>query len=55
MVLGIIGAIVGGFVFGLITGGDMVTGINVTSIVVAAAGALILLVGYHAVTGRRTA
>jgi len=55
LLLGIVGAIVGGFLFGLITGADMVTGINLTSILVAVVGALILLFGYRAVAGGRSA
>jgi len=55
LILGIVGAIVGGFVFSLITGADLVTGINLTSILVAVVGALILLFGYRMVAGGRTA
>ena len=51
--LGIVGAIVGGFVAGLITGGDYINGINPTTIIVATIGAVIVIVGYHAVTGRQ--
>ena len=52
--LGIVGAVVGGFLFGLIgTGG--VTGFNVYSMFVAVVGAVIVLVGYHALVGRRVA
>ncbi len=52
MMLGIVGAVVGGFLFGMITGQDVVTGFNVTSIAVAVVGALVLLFGYNAVQGR---
>jgi uncharacterized membrane protein YeaQ/YmgE (transglycosylase-associated protein family) len=56
MLLGIVGAIVGGFIAGLITGGDYVNGINITTILVAVVGALILLFGYNALAkGGRTA
>ena len=46
IVLGIVGAFVGGWVFGLF-GGPGVSGFNLTSILVAAVGAIIVL----AVTG----
>ena len=46
IVLGVVGALVGGFVAGLLTGGnDYVTGINITTIVVATVGAVIAVVG----------
>jgi len=46
IILGIVGAFVGGWVFGLL-GGPGVSGFNLTSILVAAVGAIIVL----AVTG----
>jgi uncharacterized membrane protein YeaQ/YmgE (transglycosylase-associated protein family) len=52
IVLGIIGAVVGGFLFEAF-GGTGVTGFNIYSMFVAVVGAIIVLVGYHAVTGRR--
>ena len=53
IVLGIVGALVGGFIAGLLTGGnDYVTGINVTTIVVATIGAVIAVVAFAALTGR---
>jgi uncharacterized membrane protein YeaQ/YmgE (transglycosylase-associated protein family) len=53
IVLGIVGALVGGFIAGLLTGGnDYVTGINITTIVVATIGAVIAVVAFAAVTGR---
>jgi len=46
--LGIVGGLVGGFLAGLLTGGnDYTTGINITTIVVAVIGAVILVVGYN--------
>ncbi len=50
--LGIVGGLVGGFLAGLITGGDYTTGINITTIVVAVIGAVILVVGYNLIRGR---
>ena len=52
MLIGIAGAIVGGFVFSLFGGGG-VTGVNLGSIIVAVVGALILLAVYRMVAGRR--
>lgn len=42
ILLGVVGAIVGGWVFGMF-GGSTVTGINIWSILVATAGAVIVL------------
>ena len=52
IVLGIVGAIVGGFLFSLF-GASGVTGFNLYSMIVAVIGAIIVLVVYHAVAGRR--
>jgi uncharacterized membrane protein YeaQ/YmgE (transglycosylase-associated protein family) len=52
VVLGIVGAVVAGFVAGLIFGGDYLTGIDIRTIVVATIGAVVLVIGYYAVTGR---
>jgi len=52
IVLGVVGAVVGGWVFTFF-GADGVTGFNVYSMVVAVVGAIIVLVIYHAITGRR--
>ncbi|HQT67407.1 MAG: transglycosylase [Rhodospirillales bacterium 20-60-12] len=52
MVLGIVGAIVGGFLFNLV-GHSGVTGLNIYSFIVAIIGAVVVLVAYHAITGRR--
>jgi uncharacterized membrane protein YeaQ/YmgE (transglycosylase-associated protein family) len=55
IVLGIVGAVVGGFIAGAIIGGEYVTGINVTTIVVATIGAIVVVVGWNLVTRRRAA
>jgi uncharacterized membrane protein YeaQ/YmgE (transglycosylase-associated protein family) len=54
IVLGIVGAFVGGFIFERLsyTG---VTGFNLWSMFVAIVGAIIVLVLYHAIFGRRRA
>lgn len=54
IVLGIIGAVVGGWVFSLF-GGLGVTGFNIYSMFVAVIGAVLVLAVYHAVTGRARA
>ena len=53
--LGIVGAIVGGFLYSQIMGGEGVTGVNIGSIIVSIIGAIIVLWVYHLVAGRRTA
>jgi uncharacterized membrane protein YeaQ/YmgE (transglycosylase-associated protein family) len=52
MLIGIAGALVGGFVFSLFGGGG-VTGLNLGSIIVAVVGSLILLALYRVIAGRR--
>jgi uncharacterized membrane protein YeaQ/YmgE (transglycosylase-associated protein family) len=52
IVLGIVGAIVGGFIFSAF-GASGVTGFNLYSMIVAIIGAIIVLVIYHAVFGRK--
>ena len=51
IVLGVVGAIVGGYLFALI-GHEGVDGFNLYSMFVAVIGAVVVLVIYHAVTGR---
>jgi uncharacterized membrane protein YeaQ/YmgE (transglycosylase-associated protein family) len=53
LALGILGALVGGFLYSEIAGGPGVTGVNLGSIIVAIIGSIIVLVVYHAVRGRR--
>src|SRR6478672_11894585 len=52
--LGIVGALVGGFLFDLF-GATGVTGLNVYSMIVAVVGAVVVLLIYNAITGRRHA
>ncbi len=52
IVLGVVGAVVGGFLFNLI-GHSGVSGINLYSILVAVIGAVVVLAIYHAVIRRR--
>jgi uncharacterized membrane protein YeaQ/YmgE (transglycosylase-associated protein family) len=51
--LGIVGALVGGFLYSSILGGPGITGVNIGSIIVSIIGAIIVLWVYHAVAGRR--
>jgi uncharacterized membrane protein YeaQ/YmgE (transglycosylase-associated protein family) len=52
IVLGIVGAVVGGWLFAQF-GAAGVTGFNLYSMLVAIIGAIVVLVVYHLVTGRR--
>jgi uncharacterized membrane protein YeaQ/YmgE (transglycosylase-associated protein family) len=54
IVLGVVGAFVGGFLFNAF-GSTGVTGLNVWSLIVATLGAMVVLGVKHAVTGRRYA
>ncbi len=51
IVLGIVGAVVGGFVFRAF-GASGVTGLNIYSLIVAVIGAVVFLVIYHALFRR---
>jgi len=53
IVLGIVGAIVGGYLFSIF-GAHGVTGQNLYSLFVAVIGAVVVLVVYHAVRGSRS-
>jgi uncharacterized membrane protein YeaQ/YmgE (transglycosylase-associated protein family) len=52
--LGIVGALVGGFLFNLF-GASGVTGLNIYSMIVAVVGAVVVLLIYNAVVGRSRA
>lgn len=53
IVLGVVGAIVGGFLFAQF-GAAGITGFNLYSMVVAVIGAIVVLLIYHAISGRRS-
>ncbi len=53
IILGIVGALVGGFLASALFAVD-VTGLNVSSIVIAVVGAVIVVAIYRALAGRRT-
>ena len=50
--LGIVGALVGGFLFDLF-GASGVTGLNIYSMIVAVVGSVVVLLIYNGLTGRR--
>ena len=52
MIIGVIGAVLGGWIATLLNWGT-VTGFNLYSILVATGGAVLALIIYNAVTGRR--
>ena len=52
IILGIVGSVVGGFIFNFF-GGAGVTGFNIYSLIVAVIGAIVVLMLYHAIAGRR--
>jgi uncharacterized membrane protein YeaQ/YmgE (transglycosylase-associated protein family) len=52
IVLGVVGALVGGFLFSMF-GAVGVTGFNIYSMLVAVVGAVVVLWIYHALVGRR--
>jgi uncharacterized membrane protein YeaQ/YmgE (transglycosylase-associated protein family) len=52
IVLGIVGAIVGGLLFSVF-GAEGVTGFNIYSLIVAIIGSIVVLWVYHALVGRR--
>lgn len=54
LALGIIGALVGGFLFSLF-GATGVTGLDLWSMIVATVGSIVVLLVYNAVTGSRSA
>ena len=54
IVLGVIGAMVGGWLFSTL-GATPITGFNLYSMFVAVIGAIVVLVVYHALFGRRAA
>ena len=55
IVLGVVGAVVGGFIFTRLLGADGVTGFNLYSMFVAVLGVIVVLMLYHLVFRRRIA
>jgi uncharacterized membrane protein YeaQ/YmgE (transglycosylase-associated protein family) len=54
IVLGVVGAVVGGYLLTFFTGVPYASGFNIPSMLVAIVGAIIVLFIYHAVVGRRS-
>ncbi len=54
IILGIVGAVVGGYLISFFTGGQWQSHFNIPSMIVAILGAVVVLVIYHAIFGRRT-
>jgi uncharacterized membrane protein YeaQ/YmgE (transglycosylase-associated protein family) len=52
IIVGILGAFVGGFLYSVLTGANFAAGFDLITLLVATVGAVILLVLYKAVTGR---
>ena len=52
IVIGIVGALIGGYISTNFLGGPPVTGVNFTSLLIAIAGSIILLLIYNAVARR---
>ncbi|WP_274424203.1 GlsB/YeaQ/YmgE family stress response membrane protein [Chelativorans sp. YIM 93263] len=50
--LGIVGAVVGGFLFSLI-GASGITGLNIYSLIVAVIGSVVVILAYHMVLTRK--
>jgi uncharacterized membrane protein YeaQ/YmgE (transglycosylase-associated protein family) len=53
IVLGVLGALIGGWVTGAVLGRDMVNGFNIETLIVAVVGAIILIAISRLFTGRR--
>jgi len=53
IVLGILGAIVGGWLTGVVLGRDLMTGFNIESLIVAVIGAVVLVAISRLFTGNR--
>jgi uncharacterized membrane protein YeaQ/YmgE (transglycosylase-associated protein family) len=53
MILGIVGGFVGGWLTSLVLGANLMSGINITSVIVAVVGAVIVVAVYRLITGRR--
>ncbi|WP_159587876.1 GlsB/YeaQ/YmgE family stress response membrane protein [Chelativorans xinjiangense] len=53
IVLGVVGAVVGGVIFSFF-GASGITGLNIYSLIVAVIGSIVVLYLYHSVTGRRS-
>jgi uncharacterized membrane protein YeaQ/YmgE (transglycosylase-associated protein family) len=53
LVLGVVGGVLGGWITSLILGVNLVSGLNVTSIIVALLGAILVIAIYRFISRRR--
>ncbi|MDY6872747.1 MAG: GlsB/YeaQ/YmgE family stress response membrane protein [Chloroflexota bacterium] len=53
LILGVVGSVVGGWISSLITGGNLMTGFNLTSILVALLGSIVVLGVYRLVFNKK--
>lgn len=53
IIVGVVGALLGGFIVGFMTGTDFIVGFNIQSFIVAVIGAVVLLFIFKALRGRR--
>ncbi|HEY7900521.1 MAG TPA: GlsB/YeaQ/YmgE family stress response membrane protein [Caulobacteraceae bacterium] len=54
IVLGVVGAFVGGWLYGLITHTNVMNRLDITSLVVATVGAIIVMLAFHFVVRRQS-
>jgi uncharacterized membrane protein YeaQ/YmgE (transglycosylase-associated protein family) len=54
IILGVVGAVVGGYLVSFFTGGQWQNHFDIPSMIVSIVGAVIVLFVYHAIFGRRT-
>ena len=55
IIAGIVGALVGGFLLGIITNEDWTTGINIPTLIAAIVGAVVVVFAWRAIAKRSTA
>ncbi len=53
LILGVVGGFVGGWLSSLILGQNLMTGINIVSLIVAVIGAIVVVLVVRLITGRR--
>jgi uncharacterized membrane protein YeaQ/YmgE (transglycosylase-associated protein family) len=53
LILGVVGGVVGGWITSLILGVNLVSGFNITSIIVAVVGAIVVIAIYRLITRNR--
>jgi uncharacterized membrane protein YeaQ/YmgE (transglycosylase-associated protein family) len=53
LILGVVGGVVGGWITSLILGTNLVSGFNITSIIVAVVGAIVVIAVYRLITRNR--